>query len=265
MTPKAVIFDCDGVVVDSEPLAFALLEEDLAAHGLVLSPPDLERHLIGLTMKNLRLKAIELGARLPEDWVEAFYAKLYAGLARGVALMPGILEVLDRLDQAGIPYAMGSNGSQTKMQITLGQHPGLRARFKGGIWSGQDMPQPKPWPDLYLHAAQAMGLTPADCVVVEDSPTGARAARAAGMRCFGLAPRPNPALAAEGALPIASLPALLPLIGLQPGADPGLPQHLGDKTRTSAIGGGRALTRSRDRSQDGPPGIGDKCASPNCG
>lgn len=214
MRPKGVIFDCDGVVVDSEAAAFDLLGQDLAEHGLVLRRHRLETELIGLTMANLRLKAITLGADLPEGWVDAFYDKLYARLEAGTALMPGILTVLDALDAAGIPYAMGSNGSQRKMQITLGQHPGLVERFKGGLWSGQDMANPKPWPDLYLHAAAALGVAPGDCVVVEDSPTGARAAKAAGIRCFGLSAQPNPALEAEGVVRIATLPDLLPLLGL---------------------------------------------------
>lgn len=210
--PQAVIFDCDGVVVDSEPVSFDLLAREFAAHGLTLSHEELERTVLGLTMANVRLRANALGADLPADWVPRFYEKLYAALARGVALMPGLLVVLDALDAAGIPYAVGSNGSHRKMEVTLGQHPGLMARFRGGIWSGQEMPHPKPAPDLYLHAAAQMGVAPGDCVVVEDSPTGARAAIAAGMRCFGLSAEPNPALVAEGAEPLAhlaDLPALL--------------------------------------------------------
>lgn len=214
MRPAAVIFDCDGVVVDSEPVAFRLLHDDLASHGFHLSAAEMEAQLIGLTMANVRRRAMELGAYLPEDWVDRFYAKLYAELAKGVALMPGLTQVLDALDAAGIPFALGSNGSRRKMEITLGQHPGLMGRFKGGIWSGQDMPHPKPAPDLYLHAAAHMGVPNAACVVVEDSPTGARAARAAGMRCFGLSAHPNFALTAEGAHRIAHLTDLLPLIGL---------------------------------------------------
>lgn len=213
MRPAAVIFDCDGVVVDSEPASFDLLGHDLAEHGLRLSHAELEANLLGLTMKNVRLRAIQMGADLAEDWVEKFYAKLYAALATGVPLMPGLLAVLDRLDAAGIPYAMGSNGSLRKMEITLGQHPGLRARFRG-IWSGQDMPNPKPYPDLYLHAAALMGVSAAECVVVEDSPTGARAAKAAGMRCIGLSAMPNPGLAAAGAQVVRRLQDLLPLLGL---------------------------------------------------
>lgn len=85
------------------------------------------------------------------------------------------------------------------MQVTLGQHPGLTARFNGHIYSSHMLGKPKPAPDLYLHAAQALGVDPRLCVVVEDSAPGAMAAKAAGMRCMGYAPHGNPALLAAGA------------------------------------------------------------------
>ena len=125
-----------------------------------------------------------------------------------------MLSVLDALDAAKIPYAIGSNGSPRKMQITLGQHAGLIDRFGGRIFSGQDMPRAKPFPDVFLHAARAMAVEPSACVVIEDSPTGARAARAAGMRCMGYAPHHSAALLAEGAEPFARMFDLPRLFGL---------------------------------------------------
>ena len=120
---------------------------------------------------------------------------------------------LDALDAASIPFAIGSNGSDEKMQITLGQH-GLIPRFKG-LFSGQTLGKPKPAPDLYLHAARALGANPAHCVVIEDSPTGARAAKAAGMRCMGYAPHgPADHLANEGAIPFTRMTELPALLGL---------------------------------------------------
>ena len=214
MTPKAVIFDCDGVLVDSEVIAFDLLTTDLHDHGLNLPRATLETELIGLTLAGVATKARSLGADLPEAWVNDFYARLYARLEKGAPLVPGILTVLDALDAAKIPYAIGSNGSPRKMQITLGQHAGLINRFGGRIFSGQDMPRPKPFPDVFLHAARAMAVDPATCVVIEDSPTGACAARAAGMRCMGYAPHDRAALLAEGADPFASMFDLPRLLGL---------------------------------------------------
>ncbi|MBI1170319.1 HAD-IA family hydrolase [bacterium] len=214
MTPQAVIFDCDGVLVDSESIAFALLERDLSSYVPHVSRAQMERDLLGLTLAGVAEKARTLGADLPDTWVEDFYARLYARLEQGTPLVPGILGVLDALDVAGIPYAIGSNGSPRKMQITLGQHRGLIDRFQGRVFSGQETPRPKPFPDLFLKAAAAMNVAPKHCVVVEDSPTGARAARAAGMRCMGYAPHGAAALLAEGAEPftrMTDLPALLNL------------------------------------------------------
>lgn len=212
MTLKAVIFDCDGVVVDSEPALFAMLATDLARYGLPLELPSLHHIFLGMTLQGLRDKANAMGARLPADWCDDFYARLYARLALGTPLVPGILAVLDALDAAGLPYAMGSNGSAEKMQITLGQH-GLIPRFKG-LFSGQTLGKPKPAPDLYLHAAAALGVDPSACVVIEDSPTGARAARLAGMRCMGYAPQGDAALAAEGAVLFSDMKDLPALLGL---------------------------------------------------
>ena len=214
MKPAAVIFDCDGVVVDSEPIAFDLLADDLAAHGLAMDRHAIEASFLGGTMRSVYQTARQKGARLPDDWVEVFYERLYARLAQGTPLVPGILGVLDALDAARIPFAMGSNGSLRKMEITLGQHPGLYERFAGRAFSGQAIGCPKPAPDLYLLAARTLNVTPAHCVVVEDSATGAKGAKAAGMGCFGYAPTGNASLHSAGAklfTRMADLPGLLGL------------------------------------------------------
>lgn len=215
MIPKAVLFDCDGVVVDSEEMTFDLLVDEFSTYGLPLPREVIARDYIGGTMADVARRARAAGANLPDNWVEAFYARLYAHLAKGTPLIPGILAVLDALDASGIPYAIGSNGSLEKMQVTLGQHPGLADRFRGHIYSGQTLGKPKPAPDLYLHAAQCLAVSPQSCIVIEDSPTGARAARAARMRCFGYAAHtPADRLANEGAIPFTSMAALPHLLGL---------------------------------------------------
>ena len=166
-------------------------------------------------MLGLFTTARTLGADLPDNWVDDFYARLYARLALGTPLIAGVSAVLDRLDDAGIRYAVGSNGSDQKMQITLGQHPEIFARFNGHLYSGQTLGCPKPEPGLWLHAARALGAAPEYCVVVEDSPTGCTAAARAQMRCFGLAEHDDGArLAATGATVFHRLADLPRLLGL---------------------------------------------------
>jgi HAD superfamily hydrolase (TIGR01509 family) len=183
--PAAVLFDCDGVIVDSEGPTNDLLIADLAAYGLPLTRHQLETDFLGGTIEMVADRARAAGARLPEAWVADFYSRMYAMLEGGTPLIPGILQVLDALDAVGIPFAVGSNGSVEKMQITLGQH-GLIPRFRA-VLSGQALGRPKPAPDVYLAAAAACRVRPERCVVIEDSPSGARAALAAGIPCLGFA------------------------------------------------------------------------------
>lgn len=215
MRPDAVLFDCDGVLVDSEPIANGLFREELLAHGLDMEPGEMHRLFVGGTVKGAAEIARGLGAALPEDWVPHFYERLYARLAAGTPLIAGIEDVLDRLDTAGIPYAVGSNGTTQKMQATLGQHPGVWRRVKDHLYSGQELGCPKPDPGLYLHAAQALGVAPEACVVVEDSANGARAGVAAGIRTLAFAANGDGAdLAAVGAEVFHSMENLPGLIGL---------------------------------------------------
>lgn len=186
LPPDLVIFDCDGVLVDSEPLTLAIMRDDLARHGLDLGDTQVEEIFCGGTMTSAMQTAQHMGARLPADWVELIYQDIYAALAATVEPVAGIFEVLDALDAAGIPYAVGSNGRHEKMEITLGR-TGLIGRLRGRVYSREDVARAKPAPDLYLHAAAQAGVCASRAVVIEDSPTGARAGKAAGMLCFGYA------------------------------------------------------------------------------
>ena len=212
--PKLVIFDCDGVVVDSEPLTLQLIRDDLAARGLPLDLIKTTDLFMGSTIAGAGAQAREMGADIPEDWVDLIYDKVFAALARKVESIPGIGAVLDRLDRQGIAYAIGSNGPHRKMEITLARC-GLAARFAGRTYSREDVAAPKPAPDVYLLAASQAGVAPQDCVVIEDSATGAQAAVAAGMAVFGFA-RETPRAKFEGLTELlfddmAQLPALLGL------------------------------------------------------
>ncbi|MDW3224151.1 MAG: HAD family phosphatase [Paracoccaceae bacterium] len=189
--PELVIFDCDGVLVDSEPLSNLVIRDNLAHHGLDLSLDQIVDLFVGGTMAGVMRTARDMGAVLPEDWLDSIYDDIFDVLGREVELIPGVVSVLDALDAAEIPYAVGSNGPHRKMEITLGR-TGLIDRLQGRIFSREDVPNPKPAPDVYLKAAREAGISPERCVVVEDSVSGARAGKAAGMFTCGYTAESGP-------------------------------------------------------------------------
>lgn len=200
MRPGAVLFDCDGVIVDSEGIGIAHIAAEIEALGIELSRAEVFGLFVGKTLPGVATTMRARGLPIPEGWTRGVYDRLYAKLAEGTELIPGIDAVLDVLDSAGIPYAVGSNGETRKMHTTLRQHPGVWRRVKDNLYSGQELGCPKPDPGLYLHAANALGVAPGDCVVVDDSPTGCAAGIAAGMRTLGFAAAGGAeALAATGA------------------------------------------------------------------
>jgi len=198
--PQLVIFDCDGVIVDSETITNVLLRDDMATRGLDLTLDQIMRQFVGGTMRNTADKAAALGATIPEGWVDAFYKEMYLALAKGTPLIDGVEDVMQALDTVGIPYCVGSNGSLQKMGITLGQHPTVQARVQDRLYSAHALGTAKPDPEMFLIAARDHGVDPQNCVVIDDSPTGCIAARRAGMRGLGFAEHDDGArLAAEGA------------------------------------------------------------------
>ena len=210
----AVIFDCDGVLVDSEPITNRLIRDDLATRGLDLELSQIHSLFVGGTIAGVKAQATEMGAVMPDTWVEDTYDAMYRALAAEVTLIAGVIAVLDALDEAGIPYAVGSNGPHAKMAVTL-ERTGLSARFEGRIISREDVAHPKPAPDVYLKAAEILGADPARCAVIEDSATGLRAGQAAGMRCFGFAAHSDPAkLAPHAAAVFEDMVQLPGLLGL---------------------------------------------------
>ena len=186
MPPGYVLFDCDGVLVDSEPITNRILRDDLADHGLDLRLDQIFEMFVGGTMQGVMTRAREMGATLPDTWLDHIYARMFAALEAECVVIPGVPAMLDALDAAGVGYAVGSNGPVAKMEVTL-RRCGLWERMEGRIFSAHECAASKPAPDVYLKAAAAGGFAPADCCVVEDSATGARAAVAAGMACYGYA------------------------------------------------------------------------------
>lgn len=182
--PDLVIFDCDGVLVDSERITNRVMQASFARHGLVLELDEIMGLFVGGTIQGVMDLAREMGADLPHDWVAQINAQMHSVLAREVEVVSGVPSLLDMLDAAGIAYAVGSNGPHSKMDVTLGR-TGLKARFAGRIVSREDVANPKPAPDVYLMAARKAGVDPSRCAVIEDSASGAKAGKAAGMITFG--------------------------------------------------------------------------------
>jgi HAD superfamily hydrolase (TIGR01509 family) len=179
-----VIFDCDGVLVDSERLTHQVVVDMLAEHGVALGFDEAVDRFIGMSMANglVQLKAL-LGGTLPDDFLPEMGRRTRAAFRAGLTTVPGVEAVIDGLQR---PFCVASNGNHAKVNFTLG-HTGLLPRFTGRIFTADDVAHPKPAPDLFLLAARTLGALPAHTTVVEDTPTGVAAARAAGMRVIGFA------------------------------------------------------------------------------
>jgi HAD superfamily hydrolase (TIGR01509 family) len=184
---EGVIFDCDGVLVDSERITNRVWAGLLTNLGLPTTTEQSLATYMGNSMSRcLEIVSERLGSPAPDSLLAQFHEQTAIALAEEVTAVPGIAALLDALDAAGLPYAVASNGEQAKMRTTLGV-TGLAPRFEGRRFSSLDVGRPKPAPDVFLHAAEQLGIAPARTVVVEDSPTGIRGAVAAGMVVIGYA------------------------------------------------------------------------------
>jgi len=214
MSPKLVIFDCDGVLVDSEVVSNQVLADNLARYGLSVTLEQCLDQFVGGTIEGVKTKAMAMGAQLPPDWIAEIYEEIFAKLRQGVPVIEGIPEILDTLDDANIAYCVASNGSEEKMAITLGQN-GLLTRFENFMFSAHSLGTAKPDPQMFLHAARNFNVTPAACVVIEDSSSGAKAARRANMKCFGYSPHNDGRkLEQEGAVVFHAMSELPDILGV---------------------------------------------------
>jgi HAD superfamily hydrolase (TIGR01509 family) len=213
-----VIFDCDGVLVDSERLANQVLAELLTEIGLPTTTDESLATYMGLSTTSwTALAAEKLGAPLPADFVDRYTEGVHAAFDRELEAVPGVGDVVVDLRW---PTCVASSGEHERMRRTLGR-TGLHSHFEGRIYSATEVERGKPHPDLFLHAADRMGADPARCVVVEDSPFGVRGAVAAGMRALGYAAMtPSEVLEAAGAetfTTMTRLPGLLERIDAELG------------------------------------------------
>jgi len=206
-----VIFDCDGVLVDSERIANRIFCTMLNDLGLSVSLEDMFERFVGHSLQQCAAMITEMLGRPPPDtFIPELQRRTAAALSVEIKPIPGVPEVLAGLT---VPYCVASSGDHEKIRLTLGA-TGLLKQFEGRIFSVLDVEHPKPAPDVYLFAASRLGAHPSRCAVVEDTPIGVRAGVAAGMHVFGFsANTPEPRLRSAGAHQVFShmrqLPGLL--------------------------------------------------------
>lgn len=180
-----IIFDCDGVLVDSELISSRELATFLSDLGRPTTAEECRENFTGLSLKSVSdIVRDDWGVDLPDDFITALRTRDQAAFDRDLKAVPGIHEVLDMLDHRGLRYCVASSGSPEKIQHSL-MLTTLTQRFGDNVFSASNVAHGKPAPDLFLWAAKTMGAAPVDCLVIEDSPAGVQAAKAAGMRVFG--------------------------------------------------------------------------------
>lgn len=181
-----VIFDNDGVLVDSEPISNTILSGYLSELGHPTTYDESLRDYMGAAIHRVHdLVQERTGQRLPDDFDATLHARIFAAFERELTPVTGAAEVLGELVAQGVPYCVASSGSHERIRVGH-RATGIDEWFEEDwIFSSEDVGQGKPAPDLFLHAAERMGAAPERCVVVEDSRLGVDAARAAGMDVYG--------------------------------------------------------------------------------
>lgn len=181
--PRLVIFDCDGILVDTEGLGNRRLANWLTDAGYPIAYEACRRRFAGRSMVSIAAEVEAEGVPLGPDFVERWNLALPDLFANGVEAVPYVRDFIGDVQAARLDFCVATSARLTKMQITLGA-TGLLPLFEGRMFSASMVDRGKPAPDLFLHAAKTMGFEPQDCVVVEDSVAGTQAGVAAGMRVF---------------------------------------------------------------------------------
>ena len=177
-----VIFDCDGVLIDSELIGARVEAAELARIGIPLAEAEILTRFLGMTAQAMyRALEVEHRRTLPEGFAAAVQMEIDAAFERDLQAIPGIHETLDQLPTAS---CVASSSTLARLRHSLGL-TGLYPRFAPHVFSAEQVARGKPAPDLFLHAASEMGCAPARCLVIEDSVSGVRGAVAAGMRVWG--------------------------------------------------------------------------------
>jgi HAD superfamily hydrolase (TIGR01509 family) len=189
-----VAFDCDGVLVDSELITCGVLADMLNELGWQVSLEETMRIFVGrLVRDEAAMIEANISKPMPADFYLQFVERRNRALEAGVHPVRGIKAAVAQLVEREMPFCVASGADRAKMRLTLGQ-TGLLPWFEKNMFSGMEVPRTKPAPDVYLLAARTMGMDPSRCVVIEDTPTGIAAGRAAGMTVYGYAERSDPEL-----------------------------------------------------------------------
>ena len=182
---EAVIFDCDGVLIDSEPIYNRVLAQQLTELGLPTTTEQSIQRFMGFSLRQcIRVIEEELGRPVPKTFIGEHKERSLSAFESELQLIPGIVEVLNALVHCPIAIASSSGHEELRVSLTA---TGIYERFRGRIYSAEDVVRGKPHPDLYLHAARQLGVEAASCVVIEDSIAGVRAGLAAGCTVYGYA------------------------------------------------------------------------------
>ena len=209
---RLVIFDCDGVLVDSEGPSNRAVAEEVTKLGWPMDEAESMRQFVGFRLEAMpAVIAARIGQDVPDGWVETVRQRLIATLATELELMPGVAGVLEAISEMGLPLRVASNSSMREMEAKFGR-TGLMHLLERAH-SADEVGRGKPSPDVFLRAAEVEGVPPGACVVIEDSVPGTQAAIAAGMACLCLVPHGDGAgqIAAGGTMirSLDEIPALL--------------------------------------------------------
>jgi HAD superfamily hydrolase (TIGR01509 family) len=186
---QLIIFDCDGVLVDSERLTAEVLREMLAEMAIDITTEDIFEHYVGTPFPDaLKMIAKTYDLTLPDNFIEVFNQRSLMVLEKNLQPIPGIKALLEQLS---LPFALASNSRPEKVRAML-KFTELLHKFEGKIFTASQVKRPKPAPDVYLLAAKTYNVKPAACLVIEDSVVGVKAAKSAGMTVYGYAAATKP-------------------------------------------------------------------------
>ncbi|MEX0840460.1 MAG: HAD family phosphatase [Parvibaculum sp.] len=216
-SPSLVIFDCDGVLVDTEPVAGRIFAEAVIELGYPATYDECLRTFRGRSMASaVEIIEARLGSSVPAGWADEMWRRTEMAFASGVAPIAGVAEAVSHIHKHGVPFCLASSGEMPFIHRNL-RSAGLFDYFDGRMFNAAMVARGKPAPDLFLHAASRMGHAAETCVVIEDSLPGVQAAVAAGMAVIGYAGDPltdAAALESEGAHVISDMSALRDILVL---------------------------------------------------